>query len=117
MRNATIAILATTVLAGCVAQISAPVEDSKNRVVDIVNTTGSDADFYAINAERKGLFRDRFSPLTLARNDYTTINFIDGSGVCLFDLYASFPDGKTALAPGFDTCAKIVWVITPEMPQ
>ncbi len=117
MRISTMSLLATMALAGCAVQVSAPVDNSKNRVVDIVNTTGAELGFYAVNAGRRGIFRAQFSPAPLGKNDYMTINFVDGSGACLFDLHANFSDGRSALAKGFDTCAAAAWVITAEMAQ
>lgn len=104
-------------LASCVVAPSGPIVDAQNRVVDIVNTTDTAVAFYAINAERRGVFRGHFAAQEISQHDYTTINFNDGSGACLFDFYAAFPDGSSAEQRRFNTCAEVSWVLNAEIIQ
>jgi len=110
-------LAAMAVLAGCVGTGITPGQDSRNRVVDIVNTTAEPARFYAKNAERRGVFGARFSEADVAANYYLTVNFDDGSGSCRFDLVAEFESGYAAAAQSFDTCSEVSWVIQPEVAQ
>jgi len=108
MRNIWILVLA---LAGCAAVQNAPVPDSRNRVVDIVNTTAMPLQFRAVRAENKRWGpRVSFSE-TIAPNYYQTINFYDGSGACLFDFEATPQGGIAVLKKGFDTCKAASWVV------
>ena len=107
----TLAVL-TLVLAGCTGAPQLSGDDTQNRVVDIVNTTNSPAQFYALNAERRRAFRARFAEAEVAANYYLTVNFVDGSGACLFDLRAVTAGGQTFAAPRFNTCAEVSWVIS-----
>lgn len=108
MRNIWILVLA---LAGCAAVQNAPVPDSRNRVVDIVNTTAMPLQFRAVRAENKRWGpRVSFSE-TIAPNYYQTINFYDGSGACLFTFYVEFQDGSTRPEQDVNTCEVASWVV------
>ncbi len=100
-------------LAGCASTVAPALPDGKNRVVDIVNTGDRALQFYALNAERRRAFAGRLFEREVAANYYLTLDFTDGSGACLYDLFAIFPDGQTAEAPQFNTCAEVSWVVSP----
>ena len=105
-----LSLLAVAVLAGCAATLP-PLPDGQNRVVDIVNTTDMPLNFYAVNAERRGVFRSRFAEGEVRGNYYRVVNFSDDSGACRFDFYAELADGRRASAPDFDTCRAVSWVV------
>ncbi len=117
MRKNVFVLVAGLGLAGCAGLPDVQNVDRQNRVVDIVNTGAAPLEFYGMNAERPRLFRTRFAGQVLPGNDYTTVNFDDGSGACLFDLFAGADSGASAKAARFDTCKEVVWVVTPEMLQ
>ena len=101
------------VLSGCTAVEGPRFPDTKNRVVDIVNTSGEVVLFTAINAERRGLVRpDRFES-DVAAQFYLSVNFEDGTGACLFDFNAEFANGKMIEAKMFDVCTEGSWVVKP----
>lgn len=104
-------------LASCVPQPSAPVADSKNRVVDIVNTTDATVTFFATNGERRRASREHFAEQEVRENHYSTVNFVDGSGACLFEFHAVSAIATRAVTEKIDTCTEVSWVILPEMFQ
>ncbi len=97
-------------LAGCTTGQNPTTPDSKNRVVDIVNTTAMPLDFRAVRAENRGLLP---RPITgsIGAHHYQTFNFDDGSGACLFDFTAQPQGGAAVVASHFDTCSEVSWVI------
>jgi len=101
------------VLAGCTSAISPAPPDGKNRVVDIVNPTGTPLQFTAFNAERRGFIRQPSVEGVVDANYYLTVNFADGSGACLYNLSAEFADGQSAEVARFDTCTEVSWVVSP----
>ena len=101
------------VLAACTPVQAPNLPDGNNRVVDIVNTTGSPLHFSAINAERRGVTRQASVAGDVAANYYLTLNFDDGSGACLFDFRAEFADGQSTEAKRFNTCTEVSWVVRP----
>ena len=102
------------ILAGCAGPAPNVEPDSQNRVVDIVNTTNQAVQFYALNSERGARNQARFSEMVVAGKAYSTVNFADGSGACLFSLFATFGSGREVSAPRFNTCREVSWVLTPE---
>ena len=101
------------VLAGCTAAPAPTRPDGKNRVVDVVNTTDAPLQFYAVNAERRGAFAVRNFANEIAANYYLSINFVDNSGACQFDMHAALADGTEVTSARFDTCAAAAWVVAP----
>ena len=98
-------------LSGCVSTLPAPADDQQNRVVDIVNTSNNAVRFYAINAEQRGLNRQRSHEAEVAANYYRTLNFDDETGACLFDFHAEFAGGQSTEAKRFNTCRNTSWVV------
>ena len=108
MRKAMVLVLGVS---GCSSTLPAPVIDTQNRVVDIVNTTDSQIQFSAVNTERHGLSRQRTHETSVEANYYQTLNFDDETGACLFDLSAELDNGQTAAANRFNTCKETAWVV------
>jgi len=114
MRSLFFGMVAVAGLASCVNQPSLRVSDTQNRVVDIVNTTDASLTFFALNAERRRAFRERFAEGVVEANYYKTINFSDDSGACMFDFFGISEEGHEATSRSFNTCAEVSWVITQE---
>ena len=106
-------LILALVLSGCSTLDGPRLPDTKNRVVDIVNTSGEAVLFSARNAERRGLARPNSFESDVAAQFYLTVNFEDGTGACLFDFRAEFANGETSEANMFDVCTEGSWVVKP----
>lgn len=117
MRKSAFILMVGLGLSGCLSQPGALVDDTKNRVVDIVNTTATPLEFYAMSAERSRVFRSRKAEQQVAANYYVTVNFDEGNGACFYNLFVTTASGARAEAGRFDVCREVAWVVTSDMLQ
>ncbi len=99
-------------LAACDEIVHVPTSggDGHNRVVDIINDTDvTMTRFYASNTNQSSWGADRFGSSLLYSGDYITLNIIDGTGACMFDLKAEFADGDVVTRNDFNVCVESGW--------
>ncbi len=86
--------------------------DGRNRVVDIVNGTGSNmTGFYAASSRLRGRGPDRLNGSVIDSGGYLTLNFDDGTAACIYDFRAEFSDGSEQRRDDIDVCIETAWTV------
>ena len=86
--------------------------DGRNRVMDIVNETGSTMmRFYASNASQNSWGPDQLGSSVVSSGRYITLNFDDGTGACIFDFKAEFSNGTEARRDNINVCVESAWTV------
>jgi len=110
MRKIAFAVLAALTLTACEGATTSYSSDSRNRVMDISNSTGvTMTNFYASRASRNEWGRDHLGTTVLRSGKYFTKDFSDGTSACLFDFKAVFADGDVLTASDVNVCAETGW--------
>ena len=85
----------------------APSGDTRNRVVNINNSTGMTmTHFFASNSNMSSWGPEQLGPSTvLPSGQSVRINFDDNSGACIFDFKARFSNGQELKKFGVNVCS------------
>lgn len=109
MKKIVLALLAATMLAGCVEDTGtvSGSSDGRNRVMTISNDTGvSMMRFYASNTGQNAWGPDQLGSSVLSSGSSWRVNFDDGTGACYYDFRAQFADGDVLVRNNINVCAE-----------
>lgn len=107
MRSILLATICALGLAACEIPVSSGSGDGRNRVMNIVNDTNRTmVRFYASNSSRSSWGPDQLGSSVLGPHRFTTINFDDGTGACVFDFRAEMSNGQNLNHYNINVCVQ-----------